>query len=99
RKTRTKLRSTAAEVLEEMALIHELPKKILEHRELAKVKSTYADALPQLIHPVSARLHPQLSQTGTATGRLSSSNPNRQSLPVRTEYGREIRASFVSPTG
>ncbi|HXO87388.1 MAG TPA: DNA polymerase I [Candidatus Acidoferrales bacterium] len=99
RKTRTKLRSTAAEVLEEMALIHELPKKILEHRELAKVKSTYADALPKLIHPVTGRLHTQLSQTGTATGRLSSSNPNLQNIPVRTELGREIRAAFVAPTG
>jgi DNA polymerase I len=99
RKTRTKLRSTAAEVLEEMALIHELPKKILEHRELAKVKSTYADALPKLIHPVTGRLHTQLSQTGTATGRLSSSNPNLQNIPVRTELGREIRAAFVASKG
>ena len=99
RKTRTKLRSTAAEVLEELALVHELPKKILEHRELAKVKSTYADALPKLIHPVTGRLHTQLSQTGTATGRLSSSNPNLQNIPVRTELGREIRAAFVAPPG
>jgi DNA polymerase I len=99
RKMRTKLRSTAAEVLEEMALIHELPKKILEHRELAKVKSTYADALPKLIHPVTGRLHTQLSQTGTATGRLSSSNPNLQNIPVRTELGREIRAAFVASEG
>ncbi len=99
RKSRTKVRSTAAEVLEELALIHELPKKILEHRELAKVKSTYADALPKLIHPVTGRLHTQLSQTGTATGRLSSSNPNLQNIPVRTELGREIRAAFVAPPG
>ena len=99
RKTRAKVRSTAAEVLEELALIHELPKKILEHRELAKVKSTYADALPKLIHPVTGRLHTQLSQTGTATGRLSSSNPNLQNIPVRTELGREIRAAFVAPPG
>jgi DNA polymerase-1 len=99
RKMRTKVRSTAAEVLEELALIHELPKKILEHRELAKVKSTYADALPKLIHPVTRRLHTQLSQTGTATGRLSSSNPNLQNIPIRTELGREIRAAFVAPAG
>jgi DNA polymerase I len=99
RKTRAKVRSTAAEVLEELALIHELPKKILEHRELAKVKSTYADALPKLIHPITGRLHTQLSQTGTATGRLSSSNPNLQNIPVRTELGREIRAAFVAPPG
>jgi DNA polymerase I len=99
RKTRTKVRSTAAEVLEELALIHELPKKILEHRELAKVKSTYADALPKLIHPATGRLHTQLCQTGTATGRLSSSNPNLQNIPVRTALGREIRAAFVAPKG
>jgi DNA polymerase I len=99
RKTRAKVRSTAAEILEELALIHELPKKILEHRELAKVKSTYADALPKLIHPLTGRLHTQLSQTGTATGRLSSSNPNLQNIPVRTELGREIRAAFVAPPG
>jgi DNA polymerase I len=99
RRSRTKVRSTAAEVLEELALIHELPKKILEHRELAKVKSTYADALPKLIHPVTSRLHTQLCQTGTATGRLSSSNPNLQNIPVRTALGREIRAAFVAPPG
>jgi DNA polymerase I len=99
RKTRAKVRSTAAEVLEELALIHELPKRILEHRELAKVKSTYADALPKLIHPMTRRLHTQLCQTGTATGRLSSSNPNLQNIPVRTELGREIRAAFVAPKG
>ena len=99
RKTRTKVRSTAAEVLEELALIHELPRKILEHRELAKVKSTYADALPKLIHPVTRRLHTHLSQTGAATGRLSSSNPNLQNIPVRTELGREIRAAFVAAPG
>jgi DNA polymerase I len=99
RRTRTKVRSTAAEVLDELALVHELPKKILEHRELAKVKSTYADALPKLIHPRTGRLHTQLSQTGTATGRLSSSNPNLQNIPVRTELGREIRAAFVAPPG
>jgi DNA polymerase-1 len=99
RKTRTKVRSTAAEVLEELALIHELPKKILEHREIAKVKSTYADALPKLINPVSGRLHTHLSQTGAATGRLSSSNPNLQNIPIRTELGREIRAAFIAPKG
>jgi DNA polymerase-1 len=99
RRSRTKVRSTAAEVLEELALVHELPKKILEHRELAKLKSTYADALPKLIHPATGRLHTRLSQTGTATGRLSSSNPNLQNIPVRTALGREIRAAFVAPKG
>ena len=99
RRRRAKVRSTAAEVLEELALVHELPKKILEHRELAKVKSTYADALPRMIHPVTGRLHTQLCQTGTATGRLSSSNPNLQNIPVRTALGREIRAAFIAPLG
>ncbi len=99
RKMRTKVRSTAAEVLEELALVHELPRKVLEHRELAKLKSTYADALPRLIHPATGRLHTRFSQTGTATGRLSSSNPNLQNIPVRTELGREIRAAFVAAPG
>jgi DNA polymerase I len=99
RKTRTKVRSTAAEVLEELALVHELPKKILEFRELSKLKSTYADALPRLIHPATGRLHTRFNQTGTATGRLSSSNPNLQNIPVRTELGREIRAAFVAAPG
>ena len=99
RKTRVKLRSTAAEVLEELALLHDLPKKVLEYRELAKLKSTYADALPRLIHPATGRLHTRFSQTGAATGRLSSSNPNLQNIPVRTQLGREIRAAFVAPPG
>jgi DNA polymerase I len=99
RKTRMKVRSTAAEVLEELALVHDLPKKILEYRELAKLKSTYADALPRLIHPATGRLHTHFSQTGAATGRLSSSNPNLQNIPVRTELGREIRAAFIASPG
>jgi DNA polymerase-1 len=99
RRSRTKARSTAAEALEELALVHEMPKKVLEYRELAKLKSTYADALPRLIHPVSRRLHTRFSQTGTATGRLSSSNPNLQNIPIRTELGREIRAAFIAPPG
>ncbi|MGH9713379.1 MAG: DNA polymerase I [Candidatus Acidiferrales bacterium] len=99
RRSRAKARSTAADVLEELALIHELPKKVMEYRELAKLKSTYADVLPRLIHPVSGRLHTRFSQTGTATGRLSSSNPNLQNIPVRSELGREIRAAFVAAPG
>jgi len=99
RKTRAKVRSTAAEVLDELALIHELPRKVLEFRELAKLKSTYADALPRLIHPASGRLHTRFSQTGAVTGRLSSSNPNLQNIPVRTDLGREIRAAFVAAPG
>jgi DNA polymerase I len=96
RRSRVKSRSTAAEVLDELALVHDLPKKILEYRELSKLKSTYADALPRLMHSVTGRLHTRFNQTGTATGRLSSSNPNLQNIPVRTELGREIRAAFVA---
>jgi len=96
RRSRMKVRSTAAEVLEGLALLHELPKKVLEYRELAKLKSTYADALPRLVHPSTGRLHTHFSQTGAATGRLSSSNPNLQNIPVRTELGREIRAAFIA---
>ena len=99
RRSRMKSRSTAAEVLEELALLHDLPKKVLEYREIAKVKSTYADALPRLIHPDTGRLHTRFSQTGAVTGRLSSSNPNLQNIPVRTELGREIRAAFVASPG
>jgi DNA polymerase I len=99
RKTRAKVRSTAAEVLDELALIHELPRKVLEFRELAKLKSTYADALPRLIHPATGRLHTRFSQTGAVTGRLSSSNPNLQNIPVRTDLGREIRAAFIASPG
>jgi DNA polymerase-1 len=99
RKSRAKARSTAAEVLEELALVHELPKKIIEHREIAKLKATYADVLPRLVHPVTGRLHTRFNQTGTATGRLSSSNPNLQNIPIRTELGREIRAAFVASPG
>ena len=96
---RPRSRSTAADVLEELAPLHQLPKKVLEYRELSKLKSTYADVLPRLIHPVSGRVHTRFSQTGTATGRLSSSNPNLQNIPIRTELGREIRAAFVAPAG
>jgi len=99
RRSRVKSRSTAAEVLEELALVHELPKRVLEYRELTKLKSTYADVLPRLIHPVTGRLHTRFDQTGTATGRLSSANPNLQNIPIRTELGREIRAAFVASPG
>ena len=99
RKSRMKVRSTTADVLEELALVHDLPKKVLEYRELAKLKSTYADALPRLVHSSTGRLHTHFSQTGAATGRLSSSNPNLQNIPVRTELGREIRAAFIASPG
>jgi DNA polymerase I len=96
---RSKPRSTAADVLEELALVHELPRKVLEYREIAKLKSTYVDALPRLVDAETGRLHTRFSQTGTATGRLSSSDPNLQNIPVRTELGREIRAAFAADTG
>jgi DNA polymerase-1 len=99
RRGRGKVRSTAADILEEMAEQHPLPAKIIEYREVAKLKSTYVDALPKLIHPETGRLHTSFSQTGTATGRLSSSDPNLQNIPIRTELGREIRAAFVAERG
>jgi DNA polymerase I len=96
RRTRGKARSTAAEILTELATLHELPRVVIDYRELAKLKSTYADVLHQLISPHTGRLHTQINQTGTATGRLSSSNPNLQNIPIRTRLGREIRAAFVA---
>jgi len=99
RRGRGKVRSTAAEILEELSDQHELPRKVIEYREIAKLKSTYVDALPKLIHPETGRLHTSYSQTGTATGRLSSSDPNLQNIPIRTELGREIRAAFVAESG
>ena len=96
---RSRSRSTAADVLEGLALIHDLPKKVLEYRELSKLKSTYANVLPRLIHPATGRVHTRFSQTGAVTGRLSSSNPNLQNIPIRTELGREIRAAFVAEQG
>jgi DNA polymerase-1 len=99
RRGKGKVRSTAADILEEMGGQHALPGKVIEYREIAKLKSTYVDALPKLIHPETGRLHTSFSQTGTATGRLSSSDPNLQNIPVRSELGREIRAAFVAEKG
>ena len=99
RRGKAKARSTAADVLEELAAQHPLPAKIIEFREISKLKSTYVDALPKLIHPETGRLHTSFSQTGTATGRLSSSDPNLQNIPIRTELGRQIRAAFVAEKG
>jgi DNA polymerase-1 len=87
--------STDVEVLEELAKEHELPRTILEYRTLTKLKSTYADALPKLIDPSTGRVHTSYNQTVTATGRLSSSDPNLQNIPIRTEEGRRIREAFV----
>jgi len=91
--------STDADVLEQLALGHELPARIIEHRTLAKLKSTYADALPMLVNPTTGRLHTSFNQLVAATGRLSSSTPNLQNIPVRTELGRRIRAAFVPDAG
>jgi DNA polymerase-1 len=99
RRVRAKPRSTSADVLEELARVHDLPNKVMEYREIAKLKSTYADTLPELIDPRTGRVHTRLNQTGTATGRLSSSNPNLQNIPIRTEIGREIRAAFAADEG
>ncbi len=91
--------STAEEVLEELALSHELPRLILEHRSLSKLKSTYTDKLPKMVNPASGRIHTSYHQAVTATGRLSSSEPNLQNIPVRTGEGRRIRQAFIAPKG
>jgi DNA polymerase-1 len=99
RNVKTKTASTAAAVLEELALAHDLPRLILEWRELQKLKSTYIDALPQLVNPETGRVHTCFNQAVAATGRLSSSAPNLQNIPIRTELGREIRRAFIAEPG
>ncbi|HVV45721.1 MAG TPA: DNA polymerase I [Bryobacteraceae bacterium] len=94
-----KVPSTAADVLEALAPDHAIVRQVLEYRQLTKLKGTYADALPMLIDPMTGRIHTSFSQTGAATGRLSSSNPNLQNIPIRTELGRQIRAAFVPREG
>ncbi|HEX2331177.1 MAG TPA: DNA polymerase I [Candidatus Angelobacter sp.] len=91
--------STAVDVLEALCEEHEVPRLVLDYRQLTKLKSTYVDALPLLIHPNTGRLHTTLNQTGAVTGRLSSTNPNLQNIPIRTELGREIRAAFIAEPG
>ena len=91
--------STAVEVLEELALAHDLPRLILEWRGLMKLKGTYIDALPQLMNPVTGRVHTCFNQAVAATGRLSSSDPNLQNIPIKTELGREIRRAFIAEPG
>jgi len=98
-KTRTKQQSTAADVLEALAAEHEIAAKVLEYRQLTKLKGTYIDALPSLIRPETGRVHTTFNQCGAATGRLSSNNPNLQNIPIRTELGREIRSAFVPERG
>jgi len=91
--------STDVGVLQELAKENELPRVVLEYRSLTKLKSTYVDALPKLINPATGRVHTSYNQTVTATGRLSSSNPNLQNIPIRTEDGRRIREAFVPEDG
>jgi DNA polymerase-1 len=91
--------STAEEVLAELALDYPLPKLLLEHRSLNKLKSTYTDKLPEMINPATGRVHTSYHQAVTATGRLSSSDPNLQNIPIRTEEGRRIRQAFIAPEG
>src|SRR6266478_5406771 len=99
RRGRGRVRSTAVDILEDLAAQHPLPAKIIEYREIAKLKSTYVDSLPRQINPATGRLHTSFSQTTAATGRLSSSDPNLQNIPIRTELGRQIRAAFVAEPG
>jgi DNA polymerase I len=91
--------STAVDVLEELAENYPIARMVLDYRQLTKLKSTYVDALPALINPATGRLHTTFGQTGTATGRLSSANPNLQNIPIRTELGRGIRAAFIAEPG
>ncbi|MFT5138196.1 MAG: DNA polymerase-1 [Arenicella sp.] len=91
--------STAEDVLQELALEHELPRLILEHRSFGKLKSTYTDKLPTMINPRTGRVHTSYHQAVTATGRLSSSDPNLQNIPIRTEQGRRIREAFIADKG
>jgi DNA polymerase-1 len=99
RNAKTKTASTAVEVLEELALAHDLPRQILEWRALQKLKGTYIDALPQLVNPDTGRVHTCFNQAVAATGRLSSSDPNLQNIPIRTALGREIRRAFIADRG
>jgi DNA polymerase-1 len=99
RNAKTRTASTAVEVLEELALVHDLPRLILEWRALQKLKGTYIDALPQLVNPETGRVHTCFNQAVAATGRLSSSDPNLQNIPIRTELGREIRRAFIAEPG
>jgi DNA polymerase I len=94
-----KMISTAVDVLEALSETHEVPRLVLDYRQLSKLKSTYVDSLPQLIDPRTGRVHTTFNQTGTTTGRLSSTNPNLQNIPIRTELGREIRAAFIAEPG
>jgi len=99
KKTKSKAPSTAEEVLQELALDYPLPKLLLEYRGLSKLKSTYTDKLPNLVNPDTGRVHTSYHQAVAATGRLSSTDPNLQNIPVKTEEGRRVRQAFVAPEG
>ena len=100
KKTKTGAWSTSASILEDLAEEgHALPQKILEWRQVSKLKSTYTDALPGFVHPQTHRVHTGYALAATTTGRLSSSEPNLQNIPVRTEEGRKIRRAFVAEPG
>jgi DNA polymerase-1 len=91
--------STDEEVLSELALDYPLPKLLLEHRSLSKLKGTYTDKLPRMVNPVTGSVHTSFSQATVVTGRLASSDPNLQNIPVRTAEGRRIRTAFIAPPG
>ena len=99
KKTATGGPSTDEEVLSELALDYPLPKLLLEHRSLSKLKGTYTDKLPRMVKPQTGRVHTHFSQAAVVTGRLASSDPNLQNIPVRTEEGRKIRTAFIAPAG
>ncbi|MBS1189828.1 MAG: polymerase [Rhodocyclaceae bacterium] len=99
KKTPSGTPSTDEEVLSELALDYPLPKLLLEHRSLSKLKGTYTDKLPRMVNPATGRVHTHFAQATVATGRLASSDPNLQNIPVRTEEGRRIRTAFVAPAG
>lgn len=96
---KTRVASTSVAVLEELALVHDLPRKVLDWRSLQKLKGTYIDALPQLVNPKTGRVHTSFNQAVAATGRLSSSDPNLQNIPIRTKRGRQIRGAFIAAPG
>ncbi len=99
KKTKTGRYSTSESVLSDLAVKYELPSLVLDFRQISKLKSTYVDALPELINPDTGRIHSEFNQTVAATGRLSSSNPNLQNIPIRTSRGREIRKAFIPEEG
>lgn len=99
RRTKSGYYSTAADVLEELSKEYEVPRQVLEYRELSKLKSTYVDTLVEQVHPRTGRVHTSYNQAGTVTGRVASSEPNLQNIPIRTEVGRQVRKAFIAREG